>query len=896
MGRLYFGADNLVSQIDTMTGMVTTVAGNDVGGFGDVGFSGDGGPANSADLGGPGSIALDGVGNLYISDGINLRIRKVDVVDPPLLYFGDTSLGSISPMQEVGVENSGNVALDIEKIIASADFALDKSVTTCQPGSMVPSEICNLGIQYDAATSGVTSGGVTLTDNAMNVTGATQTIRSRELATLYYSTIKLTASVPSLFAGGAVTLTATVTAPPGPTPAGTVTFLDGSTTLATVALNTFGVASSTVTSLAVGTHAFIAVYGGNDTNFGSTSAALKVTVAAEGAGAAYTTTVVSSSTSKAPYGSDVTFTATVTRTTGTGAPTGSVTFMDATAALATSQLSASGIANYATTSLAVGAHSITAVYDGDSKDYFSTAAAVTVNITSVAALPATVNFGSGNSSATVKFSFAAATNVGSVAVLTMGASGKDFQAAASSGACAAGTYNRGASCTVDVVFEALAPGLRRGAILLNDTSSPPNVLAMVPVHGIGALAANFAPGVISTVAGNGTPGYAGDGSQAGKAELDNPSGVALDGAGNLYIADSLNNVIREVNATTGVITTLAGGGSGCAGETDFYGDGCLAKNAVLGAPNGIALDGAGNLYIADTQDNLIRAVNAATGVITAAAGNGGMGYSGDGGPAASAEFAGPEGVALDGAGDLYIADSSNGVIRSVNAATGVIKTVAGGGSGCSGQTDAIGDGCLATKAVLNWVAKVALDGAGNLYIADSSNQVIRKVNAATDVITSVAGGGAGCSGETDFYGDGCPATSAALNNPTDVAVDGAGNLYIADQNNNFIREVNAATKVITIVAGSSEGYGGDGGPATKASLFWPASVVLDNAGDLYIADDANNRVRKVMNASGKAAYSTSSLAAGAHSNTAADSRDNNHAASILPPLSLTVGTARRNAN
>jgi len=889
MGRLYIGANNLVSQVNPGTGEMTAVVGTDIGGYGDVGFSGDGGPATNADLAGPGSIAIDGAGNLYITDRMNLRIRKVDIVDPPVLYFGDLNPGSVSPMQEVGVKDTGNVAVDIAKITPSADIILNKSVTTCLPGNLVPSEICTLGIEYDM-TAGSTFGTVTLTDNALNVTNATQTIRLQEKSTLYYTTTKLTASVSTLFAGGAVTVTATVTASLGPTPAGTVTFMDGTATLATVTLNTSGVASSTITSLAVGTHSITAVYSGNGTNFGSTSAALPVTVKAEGAGAVYTTTVVSSSTSKAPYGSAVTFTATVTRTSGTGAPTGSVTFMDATAALATSKLSASGIATYATASLAVGAHSITAVYDGDSDDYFSTSAAVTVNITSVAAHPATVNFGQGNSAATVTFSFAAATKVGSVAVLTMGAPGKDFQAATSSGACAAGSYDRGASCTVDVAFKALASGLRRGAIVLYDASKPPNVLAMVPVYGIGALPAIFAPGIISTVAGNGNMGYTGDGSLAVKAELNNPSDVALDGAGNLYIADNANNVIREVNATTGVITTMAGGGSGCSGETDFFGDGCPAKSAALNAPNGVALDGAGNLFIADEMDGLIREVNASTGVIIAVAGNGNLGYSGDGGPATSAELDMPEGVTLDGAGDLYIADASNDVIRKVEAATGVITTVAGGGSGCSGQTDAIGDGCPAKSAVLNWPENVTLDGAGNLYIADSSNQVIRKISATTDVITTVAGGGSGCSGETDSLGDGCLATSAALSNPTDVALDGAGNLYIADRNNDRIREVNATTKVITTVAGSwTEGYGGDGGPATSAALYWPESVVLDNAGNLYLADTDNNRVRKVLNA-GKAA-ATSSLAAGTHSITAVYSGDSKNASSTSPTLSLTVAAS-----
>ena len=319
-------------------------------------------------------------------------------------------------------------------------------------------------------------------------------------------------------------------------------------------------------------------------------------------------------------------------------------------------------------------------------------------------------------------------------------------------------------------------------------------------------------GVIATVAGNGTPGYTGDGGPVTSAELSFPQGVAMDTAGNIYIADSANSVIRKVTAATGIITTVAGNGT-----TGYSGDGGAATSAALGYLLNIALDGAGNLYIADSSNNVIREVIAASGVVTTIAGNGTGGYSGDTGAATSAELNQPFGVALDSAANLYIADSGNNVIRKVTAATGVITTIAGNGtSGYSGDSGA------ATSAELNQPFGIALDSAANLYIADSNNNVIRKVTAATGVITTVAG-----NGTSGYSGDAGAATSAELNEPLGVALDSTANLYIADSNNNVIREVTAATGAITTIAGNGfGGYSGDGGAAISASLNGPNGIVF----------------------------------------------------------------------
>ena len=300
--------------------------------------------------------------------------------------------------------------------------------------------------------------------------------------------------------------------------------------------------------------------------------------------------------------------------------------------------------------------------------------------------------------------------------------------------------------------------------------------------------------------------------------------MAVDGAGNLYIADASNHRIRKVDSI-GTITTIAG-----TGERGFGGDGGPATQAQLDDPTGVAVDGAGNLYIADWSNARIRKVDG-TGTITTIAGTGERGFGGDGGPAIQAQLDAPSGVAVDEAGNLYIADWSNARIRKVDG-TGTITTIVG-----TGERGFGGDGGPATQARLNYPYGVAVDGAGNLYIADLANHRIRKVDS-TGTITTFAG-----TGERGFGGDGGPATQAQLDDPTGVAVDGAGNLYIADQYNHRIRRVDS-TGTITTIAGTGErGFSGDGGPATQAQLDDPTGVAVDGAGNLYIADASNHRIR-----------------------------------------------------
>jgi uncharacterized protein (TIGR03437 family) len=342
-------------------------------------------------------------------------------------------------------------------------------------------------------------------------------------------------------------------------------------------------------------------------------------------------------------------------------------------------------------------------------------------------------------------------------------------------------------------------------------------------------------GTMTTVAGNGVFSYSGDGAAAVKSELNGPQGVAIDGAGNLYIADTQNSVVRKVDSN-GVITTFAG--TGVAGSN---GDGGQAAAAQLSKPQGLAVDAAGNLYIADTQNNRVRVVTA-DGSISPFAGNGNGGYSGDGGPAASAQLNQPYGLAFDAAGSLYVADFNNSRVRKVTS-DGNISTVAG-----NGGTSFNGDGGQAVSSPLNRPQSVAVDSAGNLYIADTQNNRVRMV-APNGVITTVAG-----TGSAGFSGDGGPALKAQLTVPGSVAVDSDGNLYIGDSNTR-VRKVSPDGTIATVAGNGVTGYSGDAGPAAGAELDGPFGMAFDTTGDLYLADSGNNAVRLLQPSSFAASIS-----------------------------------------
>jgi trimeric autotransporter adhesin len=336
---------------------------------------------------------------------------------------------------------------------------------------------------------------------------------------------------------------------------------------------------------------------------------------------------------------------------------------------------------------------------------------------------------------------------------------------------------------------------------------------------------------ITTISGNGIASYNGDGIQATAAEINEPSGVVLDKLGNVFIADNVNNRVRKIDAITGIISTVAG-----TGTAGYNGDGIQATAANLYQPWNVALDAAGNIYIGDRNNQRIRKVTVSSGIITTIAGTGTAGYNGDGIQATAADLNYPQGMFIDKTGNVYIADVDGQRIREVNT-SGIISTVAG--TGTAGYN---GDGIQATAAQLYNPATIYVDTLDNIYIPDYFNNEIRKVTAATGIISSVAGNGTGA-----YNGDGIQATSAELYNPTGVFLDAQQNIYITDYTNQRIRKVDVSTGLISTVAGNGvAGYSGDGGLATLAEIYNPWDVyVTTNA--FYFAEfgSSGNRVRKV---------------------------------------------------
>lgn len=387
------------------------------------------------------------------------------------------------------------------------------------------------------------------------------------------------------------------------------------------------------------------------------------------------------------------------------------------------------------------------------------------------------------------------------------------------------------------------------------------VLAVTALLSSPALPANGVvakPGTIVTVAGTGTPGYSGDNGPATQARLQ-PGGLAIDGAGNLYLADFYGERVRKVDAVTGIITTVAG-----TGQPGFSGDNGPATAAQLHGPWLLALDGAGNLFISDSYNHRVRKVGAVTGVITTYAGTGPVeslpdingippqkgGFAGDSGPATDARLNVPVGLVVDAQGNLFIGDAFNNRVRKVDVKTGVITTVAGSGARLSS-----GDGGPATEAGFPAPGGLAVDAAGNLFITELGSPVdgwrrgsvvggqVRRVDAVTGIITTVAG-----TAPVGFSGDGGQAMSARLNEPATLALDSAGNLFIADAGNYRVRKVDAVTGTITTVAGNGKRvYAGDGSLATDTGLGGPGVIALDPVGDLVVADGAPDaRVLKVF--------------------------------------------------
>jgi trimeric autotransporter adhesin len=329
---------------------------------------------------------------------------------------------------------------------------------------------------------------------------------------------------------------------------------------------------------------------------------------------------------------------------------------------------------------------------------------------------------------------------------------------------------------------------------------------------------------ITTISGNGTAGFSGDNGVATDAAMNWPIGGSIDSHGNIYIADLHNNRIRKISAS-GIITTIAGNGA-----PGYSGDGGPATAAELNDPYGAAVDGGGNIYIADMQNQRIRKIDP-SGTITTVVGDGVAGFSGDGGPASAARIWNPTSVRVGPHETLYFADNQNQRIRKIDS-MGTISTIAGNGTiGLSG------DGGPATASSMSYPGNMWCDATGNVYTNDGNR--IRKISSA-GYISTIAG-----SSIADYTGDGGPATAATLNSPSDVVGDNAGNIYICDALNNCVRKINSGGIISTITGNGVGGFGGDNGPATAAELFGPDGVFFDMEGNLIIADGENDRVRKI---------------------------------------------------
>ncbi len=338
-----------------------------------------------------------------------------------------------------------------------------------------------------------------------------------------------------------------------------------------------------------------------------------------------------------------------------------------------------------------------------------------------------------------------------------------------------------------------------------------------------------ATGIMQTIAGTGEQGYAGDGELAIAALLSEPFMCAFDAQGHMFVAEATNHCIRRIDTQTGVITTIAG-----TGELGYSGDGGPATEATLNQPYALDIAAGGDIYIVDRLNAVMRKIDAATGLISTVAGTGEPGSSGDGGPATQAQLREPNDCFLDRRGGLFIADIQDQRIRRLDLATGIITTSAG-----TGEKARAGDGRAATEASLLGARAVCMDSQGNTYICEREGNGIRKINR-HGIMSTFAG-----TGERGYSGDGGPALTATWGAPKALRCDRDDNVLVVDTENHAIRRIDAVTGLVTTIAGGRQGGQGDGGPATSAGLDRPHGCAIDARGNIFIADSNNHRVRVV---------------------------------------------------
>ncbi len=736
-GNLYISDsnNNVVRKVAAGTGIISTIAGNRT-----AGFSGDGGVATSAQLSSPTGLALDGAGNLYISDILNNRIRKVAAGTGIIsTYAGNGTLaysGDNGPAISAGISYPAGIVMDAAGNLYIAESGSERIRKVAASTGTITTVAGNGQYGYTG------DGGAATSAELRDPTGVALDLAGNlYISDTYNNVVRKVAAGTGIITTVAGNGTAGYTGDGGPA-TGAELYLP------------YGVAVDTVGNLYVADTYNVVV------RKVTTSNGTINTVAGNGnAPACYSL----------------------------GADGGAAT----SAALCYPQ--------------SVSVDNTGNLYIADtSRNRIRMVTAVSSAPTTATAAPTfTVSGGTYNSPQVVTITDS---TPGAAIYVTM-----DGTPPFTFSPGYRGPINVTGGVTISAV--AVAPGY------LTSTSSTATYTITSPPTD-----------VITTIAGDGVHGFSGVGGPPTSAEFGTPQGTALDSAGNLYFSDTDNNVVWMLSAQTGNLSVVAGNGT-----PGYSGDGGPAGSAQLNSPHGVASDNAGNLYIADSGNNVVRKIVASTGLITTVVGTGGSGNMGDGGPATAARLYHPSSIVFDNNGNLYIADTYNSVVRRVSASTGIITTVAGNGSYGSS-----GDGGPATSATIYQPSALALDGAGNLYIATPNVGTIRKVTASTGIITTIAGNG----NKLGNSGDGGPAINAEIY-PQALALDAAGNLYLSSYPY-AVRKVDANTGLITTVVGTGYGaYGGDGGPATVAEISGPQGISFDAADNLYIADTANPRIRKV---------------------------------------------------
>jgi sugar lactone lactonase YvrE len=827
-GNLFIADNNnqCIREVGT-NGIITTVAGN-----GTPGYSGDGGPATNAELNYPDGVAVDGSGNLFIADFGNDRIRKVGTNGIIITVAGNGTpgySGDGGPATNAELGYTNGIALDASGNLFIADGG-NQRIRKVGTNGVITTVAGNGTNGYSGDGGAATSAeldapmGVAV-DASGNLFIADQhNQRIREVGT-NGMIITVAGNGTYGYSGDGGTATSAE--------------LDAPTGVAVDASGNLFIADTdnSVVRKVVSPSATLVLNNVSGANAGSYDVVVSspygsVTSSVVTLGVVLPPAIVRQPQSQwVALGSNATLSVAATGTAPLdyqwyfdGAPLQGQT--NATLTLAAAYLTNAGSYDVSVTNLygsvtsSVATLTVSVITEQPVSQSLGAGSNVTFSVTTVGEAPYSYQWffdGSqlpGQTNSALSLSGVDWTNAGSYEVVVSNVYGSVTSAVA-------------------VLTVGIPPGITVQPVgetnLVQSTAS-----FSVAVSGTGPFTyqwqfngANLPDSIIGTVAGDGTGGYSGDGGPATQAELADPSGVAVDASGNLFIADTYNARIREVG-TNGIISTVAGNGT-----EGYSGNGGQATNAELARPAGVAVDASGNLFIADWENQRVRKVGT-NGIITTVAGNGTAAYSGDGGPATSAELNGPWGVAVDASGNLFIADYGNERIRKVGT-NGIITTVAGNGT--QGYS---GDGGPATHAELSLPSGVAVDGSGNLFIADFYNSRIRKVGT-NGIISTVAG-----NGTAGYSGDGGAATRAELDFPLGVTVDASGNLFIADSSNSRIRKMGTNGIITTVAGNGTMGYSGDGGAATRAELSGPIGVAVDASGDLFIGDQYNMRIRKVV--------------------------------------------------